>query len=172
MGKRSNSFPRRDHDYYATPYKAVLPLLPFLPAATRFIEPCAGDGRLARHLSQHGHHCVDAFDIEPKSPEVRQADALICAPVAADMVITNFPWSRGLLHPLLTRWRVLMPTWTVLDANWMFTAQAAPFLAYVSDVIAIGRLKWIEGTQHTGKDDVVWLRMQQEPCRTVFHNLR
>ena len=49
MGRRSD-FPRIPRDAYATPAEAVVPLLPFLAPATRFIEPCAGDGALTRHL--------------------------------------------------------------------------------------------------------------------------
>jgi hypothetical protein len=171
MGKRS-SFERRERDWYGTPYEAVLPLLPHLPPAVRFIEPCAGDGRLVTHLEKHGHHCIDAFDIEPQSGFVRQADALKVWPTAGDMVITNFPWSRQMLHPLLDHWRALMPVWTLLDANWLFTKQAAPFLRYVSDVVVVGRVKWIEGSKQTGKDDSIWLRFQDRPCPTVFHNAR
>jgi hypothetical protein len=65
VGKRSD-FERRERDFYPTPYEAVLPLLPHLPERVRFIEPCAGDGRLVRHLERHGHHCIDAFDLEPQ----------------------------------------------------------------------------------------------------------
>jgi hypothetical protein len=172
MGKRSEGFERRASDYYPTPYAAVVPLLPHLPPAVRFIEPCAGDGRLVGHLERHGHLCVDAFDIAPQSEHIRQADALKMWPTSGDMVITNFPWRRDMLHPLMEHWRRLMPTWTLLDANWLFTKQAAPLLRYVSDVVVVGRVKWIEGSKQTGKDDSIWLRMQAEPCQTVFHNAR
>jgi hypothetical protein len=52
MSKRSNGFERRVRDFYVTPAKAVLPLIPFLRAARirKFSEPCAGDGVLVRHL--------------------------------------------------------------------------------------------------------------------------
>ena len=74
MGRRSD-FPRIPRDAYPTPVKAVLPLLPFLAPATRFIEPCAGDGALSRHLEQHAHVCLSAFDIEPRNPSVVRRDA-------------------------------------------------------------------------------------------------
>ena len=143
-----------------------------MPGRVRFIEPCAGDGRLIRWLEAEGHQCIDAFDIEPQAEHIRQADALKVWPTAGNMAITNFPWGRDMLHPLLDHWRRLMPTWTLLDANWLFTKQAAPFLRYVSDVVVVGRVKWIEGSKQTGKDDSVWIRIQSEPCQTVFHNGR
>lgn len=62
MGKRS-SFERVERDFYPTPLEAVHPLLPHLNESSRFIECCAGDGRLVRHLEAAGHSCVSAFDI-------------------------------------------------------------------------------------------------------------
>lgn len=43
MGKRS-AFKRAPRDLYPTPLEAVRPLLPHLAPATRYVEPCAGDG--------------------------------------------------------------------------------------------------------------------------------
>jgi hypothetical protein len=57
MSKRTGGIPRRKHDKYLTPYHAVLPLLPQLEPGTRFLEPCAGDGRLIGYLQEHGHIC-------------------------------------------------------------------------------------------------------------------
>ena len=49
MGKRSD-FERVPRDYYPTPFEAVRPLVPHLPDKGLFGEPCAGDGRLIRHI--------------------------------------------------------------------------------------------------------------------------
>ena len=38
------------------------------------------------------------------------------------------------------------------------TRQAAPFLPCCSDIVAIGRVKWIQGSKHTGKDNHAWCR--------------
>ena len=140
MGRRSD-FPRIPKDAYATPAKAVLPLLPFLAPATRFIEPCAGDGALTRHLEEHGHVCVGAFDIEPRNPSVVRRDALTLTAGevgTADCFITNLPWSRPLLHPLIDHLRGLLPVWTIIDANWAHTKQAAELHA----VLLEHRLHW------------------------------
>lgn len=171
MGKRSN-FQRIERDFYPTPEAAVLPLIPHLEPATRFIEPCAGDGRLVRHLEKHGHFCLDASDIEPQHDSVRHADALTQIwphPAGSAVVVTNPPWDRKLLHPLMEHWRAQMPTWLLHDANWLFTKQAGPFLPYIRKVVAVGRVKWIEGSKMTGKDDSVWTLHTATPGETRFY---
>jgi hypothetical protein len=53
MGKRS-SFERIPRDFYPTPLKAVLPLIPYLRGVRTFAEPCCADGALVRHLEGFG----------------------------------------------------------------------------------------------------------------------
>lgn len=170
MGKRS-SFARREKDFYPTPKQAVLPLLPFLPpeASTPYCEPCAGAGDLIAHLP---FVCVSAFDIEPKSPAVEKRDALTLTDDdvrGCDLIITNPPWSRELLHPMIERFSNLRPTWLLFDADWKHTKQAAELLKRCSDVVSIGRIKWIPGSKHTGKDNCCWYRFQKYQTETRFH---
>jgi len=157
MGKRSD-FKRRPMDYYATPEEAVLPLLPWLPRQTRFCEPCAGEGHLIRHLEKQGHQCASAFDLNPESvyPE-QDATFLMSADLAgANMIITNPPWSRPILHALIDRFVCLAPTWLLFDADWAFTKQSIPYMDYCQMIVAVGRVKWIEGSKNTGKDNCAW----------------
>jgi hypothetical protein len=160
-----------ERDYYKTPEAAVLPLLPHLPTRTEFVEPCAGDGALVRHLEKHGHVCVDAFDIEPQDTRVDRADALttIVSADEGEMCITNTPWDRKILHPLIDHWRAQMTTWFLFDADWMHTRQAAPFLPYCHVIVSVGRVKWIEGSKMTGKDNVCWYQFRRDKARTVFY---
>lgn len=169
MGRRSN-FARLPRDKYFTPEAAVLPLLPHLAPQTKFVEPCAGDGRLIRHLEKHGHVCVDAFDIEPDAADIDEADALSTVVQAepGDVCITNPPWGREVFHPLILHWRAQMPTWLLHDANWLFTKQAGPFLPYIRKIVTIGRVKWIEDSKMTGKDDAVWTLHEATPGPTEF----
>ena len=157
MGKRSD-FERRPMDFYATPEAAVLPLLPYLPRQTRFCEPCAGGGDLIRHLEKHGHQCASAFDLNPESahPEL---DALQLASehlAGADMIITNPPWSRQILHPMIWRFANLAPTWLLFDADWMHTRQSSAYMDICAKIVSVGRVKWIADSDGAGKDNCCW----------------
>lgn len=170
MGKRSE-FLRNPRDKYPTPYEAVVPLLSHLTPKTLFVEPCAGDGRLVRHLEKHGHVCFDAFDIEPDDPDVDTGDALTAIAMGepGDVCVTNPPWGRKILHPLIEHWRAQMPTWFLFDADWAHTRQAAPFLPYCRKIVSIGRVKWIEGSKMTGKDNCAWYLFEATPGETRFY---
>lgn len=155
MGKRSD-FKRNKHDFYPTPYEAVLPLLPHLPANVSFNEPCAGDGALIRHLERHGHVCISATDIEPQWCGIHRRDAFEQKGTQADLFITNPPWSRPILHPLIMHLSDIRPTWLLLDADWMHTKQAAPYMDRCRMIISVGRVKWIPDSKFTGKDNASW----------------
>ena len=155
MGKRSD-FKRRAQDAYYTPYEAVYPLLPFLGDVYQFAEPCAGDGRLIRHLENHSLFCAYAADIS----EGRDALEWDGTPDAGtvDAIITNPPWTRAILHPMIRHFQQIAPTWLLFDADWMHTKQAAPFLGQCSHIVSVGRVKWIEDSPYTGKDNAAWYR--------------
>jgi hypothetical protein len=162
MGKRS-SFARRPQDYYRTPPDAVTALLPHLPAAAAFIEPCAGDGTLVGHLMECGHACVYACDVRPRNRlMIHKRDALaldrkLVERREAKFIITNPPWSRPILHQMIEHFSDLLPTWLLIDANWIFTRQAAPYLKRCVKIVTIGRVKWIANSPSVGKDDAAWM---------------
>jgi len=164
MGKRS-SFERRPMDFYATPYEAVVPLLPWLPANMRYCEPCAGEGDLTQHLDKAGHQCVAAFDLDPSSPypekdalEMTKADT-----ANANYIITNPPWSRHILHPMIMTFKDIAPTWLLFDADWMHTKQSRPYMQYCRMIVSVGRVKWIADSKHTGKDNCAWYLFGPNP---------
>lgn len=160
MGKRSN-FERIPRDFYPTPYEAVRPLLPHLPPESRFIEPCAGGGALIAHLERHGHKCVLAYDIEPRRDGIQLADARHIIAASAPLRITNPPWQRGLLHELITHLSQYGPTWLLFDADWMHTRQSAPYTQWLHKIVSVGRVKWIEDSPFTGKDNCCWYLFDQ-----------
>ena len=155
MGKRS-SFERIPRDFYPTPREAVLPLLPHLAPGTRFCEPCAGDGTLIDHLTGAGHICARARDIEPRRADIDSGDALTTLTGNIDCFITNPPWDRKILHPLIDFLSAQHPTWLLFDADWIHTRQSAPFIPYLRKIVSVGRVKWIPDSPFTGKDNCAW----------------
>ena len=158
MGKRSE-FKQRKNDFYPTPMEAVKPLIPFLPKEKfTFYEPCAGDGRLVTYIeSLSPGISMGHSDIEPQSDWIAQKNALeLWVPSKTDYIITNPPWSRHLLHPMIMHFSTQAPTWFLFDADWMHTKQAVPYLTKLKKVVSIGRVKWIENSKHTGKDNSCW----------------
>lgn len=156
MGKRSD-FARNKMDLYATPMAAVQPLLPHLGTALKYCEPCAGEGTLIRHLGSAGHKCVSAFDAG-MGPFPRH-DASFITEVdlrGADIIITNPPWDRPVLHQIIERCAILRPTWLLFDADWCHTKQASPYLEVCHTIVSIGRVKWIADSKMSGKDNCCW----------------
>lgn len=167
MGKRSD-FERIERDFYKTPIAAVRPLVPFLPDQRfTFAEPCAGDGRLAQHIydaTYSNSQCRYMCDIEPQNIGIKRKDALQITKDDlrdAQMIITNPPWDRTkksgyLLHQMIRTFSNLAPTWLLFDSDWMQTVQAKPYLDRLVCTVSIGRVKWIEGSTMTGKDNCQW----------------
>jgi len=156
MGKRSD-FERVERDFYPTPYEATLPLADHLPKKPfSYCEPCAGDGRLVKWVNLHGGICTWASDIEPQADFVLKADALEIKPEPAQFIITNPPWNRKILHPMIEHFTSIAPTWLLFDADWMHTKQSTQYLTKLKKVVSIGRVKWIEGSSSVGKDNCCW----------------
>ncbi len=159
MGKRSD-FDRIPRDFYPTPLEAVLPLLPHLDPGTTFAEPCAGDGALVDHLQEAGHKCVWESDIAPQR-SMMEADALALLFVNGT-IITNPPWDRKILHPMIDWFAAQRPTWLLFDADWMHTKQSAPFMPWLRKIVSVGRVKWIPDSKMTGKDNCAWYLFDQK----------
>jgi len=159
VSKFAPQFERRERDFYPTPREAVLPLLPHLPACCRFVEPCAGDGALIEHIEASGADCVGAYDIDPR-PLPRHLcvaqDARSYAYPWGGMFITNPPWDRSILHPIIENLSSCGPTWLLFDADWMHTRQSAPYLPLCRKIVSVGRVKWIPDSPFTGKDNCAW----------------
>lgn len=124
---------------------------------TFFYEPCAGDGALIDQLESRGHLCVSASDVVPLASRIDVADARDLSEVVdGAKIITNPPWDRALLHALIVRFSDLAPTWLLFDADWPHTSQAIPYLPRLRKIVSVGRLRWIEGTSMSGKDNCAW----------------
>lgn len=160
MGKRS-SFDRIPRDYYPTPPEAVAPLLPHLPQDCTYWEPCAGDGALIRSLAARAM-CLFASDIEPRHADIEARDALQdTSGVMEEYIITNPPWDRKILHPMIEHFSAMRPTWLLFDADWMHTKQSAHYMPWLRKVVSVGRVKWIPDSKMTGKDNCAWYLFDQ-----------
>jgi hypothetical protein len=158
MGKRSD-FPKIEKDAYMTfDPRAVRPLFDFyVDRPLRYYEPCVGNGDLVNLL--HPMRCVGKSDSELDARTTKYE-------TDADYFVTNPPWTRNILHPIIENLRVQLPTWLLFDADWMFTAQSAPYMKYCMRVLPVGRLKWIPGTKDVGKDNCAWYLFikHETPC--------
>jgi hypothetical protein len=166
MGKRSR-FERIASDFYPTPFAAVPPLIPHLRRARvrRFAEPCAGDGALVRHLESFGLTCVYQGDLS------HGQDALAVSDFGGVPVLTNPPWSRESLHRLIAHFMRAAPSvWLLFDADWAHTRQSAGLIRHCTDVVPVGRMKWIAGSKFTGKDNAAWYRFEgAHESGPIFH---
>lgn len=168
MGKRSE-FERNPRDFYVTPRPAVVPLLPYLNTDEAFDEPCAGNGALAQILMNFGFTCKAVSDIEPQNPHIVQGDALDLTAIVGDIFITNPPWDRKILHPLITHLSDIAPTWLLFDADWPHTKQSAPYMLRCRKIISIGRIKWFPDSKMTGKDNCAWYLFDKDNTEpTIF----
>lgn len=157
MGKRSN-FERVERDFYPTPYEAVVPLLQHLPHGFKYVEPCCGDGSLINHLGGSG--CQFFSDIDPQMPYTACIDFTLLTEEhvrGAVYIITNPPWDRKILHPMIEHFCQLKPTWLLFDADWLHTCQSARFMPCLVKVVSVGRVKWIPDSKMTGKDNCAWM---------------
>jgi hypothetical protein len=171
MGKRSN-FKRIERDFYRTPELAVLPLLDHISDVREYIEPCAGDGALIDILKKYGKKCLFACDIFSQREDVVKYD-LFDLSFENKTIITNPPWDRKILHPLLDK--VVESkncvAYLLFDADWMHTKQSSNYIKYCEKIISIGRVKWIEGSKMTGKDNCCWYKfVSKDIYQSVFDN--
>lgn len=169
MGKRSE-FARNPRDFYPTPIEAVRPLVPHLARGSTYWEPCAGDGALVRALSGHVV-CMFASDIRPQHDDIEERDALSDrAGMMEDLIITNPPWDRKVLHPMIEHFSAMRPTWLLIDADWAHTKQSATYMRWCRKIVSVGRVKWIPDSKYTGKDNCAWYLFDQHseaPCQFI-----
>jgi len=168
MGKRSN-FERVERDFYPTPESAVLPLWQHLDASEPIIEPCAGDGQRIGILDGAGvAGCVWAGDVEPRQAFIKYCDARAHSFLTSPrtVFITNPPWDRKILHPIIENLSAQAPTWSLFDADWMHTKQSREFMPLGNKGVSGGRIKWLGNK--TGKDNGAWYQFCPNFGQTEF----
>jgi hypothetical protein len=171
MGKRT-TFERSFRDFYRTPFKALLPLIPYLRRdnVKTFAEVCCGDGDLIRHLQFFGLRCVHYGDIRFG----QDALEIECYSGNPDAGITNPPFkypedpkgSTRLLIDLIEHFFDLgAPFYLLLPHDWSANKNSAKFLRRCTDIIVIGRVKWIQDSKHNGGfENSSWYKFDVEHC--------
>jgi hypothetical protein len=162
MTKRAfQKFPRAADDFYPTPAEAVKPLLFHLRGAAncKFAEPCYGDGSLAANLEANGLQCVNYGDINGRlkldARHWQESDY-----GEAAIVITNPPWEAKLMMEIMEHQSRFRPSWFLIYSDWLFTKQSETLMALrCTDIVPIGRLKWIKDSKSVGFDNCCWVRM-------------
>ncbi|MEO9625884.1 MAG: hypothetical protein ABJF09_00585 [Qipengyuania citrea] len=152
--KRRDFYPTIDRRAVPALLAAMLAVGDIAPGqAVRYAEPCAGQGDLIQLLQHEAPQLHCAFGLEYDWQDeglhnrwpIAHGNALtLGAPDLAgvELIVTNPPWKREALHPLITHLASLRPTWLLYDGSWAFTKQAAPFHRVLTDVAAVGRLRF------------------------------
>ena len=192
MSKHQSNFERNSRDFYPTPYKAVLPLTNYIGhKSVTYVEPFAGDGALIKHFmkaSDNNMMCIYASDIEPlvtaigdtNHPKgyntIEEADYRdVCGTLSDtydfDHFISNPPWinskSSGfqrlnIIHTLAS----IKPTWLLLKGAYAFNENMSDVMSFCTDIIPIGRVKWIPDSKHTDTEDSAWFKFDKQATLT------
>ncbi len=165
--KFDTNFDLIENNFYRTfDPRAVEALNPHLELETWFTEPCFGYGDLVKGLEAKGHVCsfaselIDRPIMREQGYQVTIKDALTLD--ADDVsnsthIITNPPWERKILHPMIEHFVTLHPTWLLFEADWANTKQAIPYInGLCKKIVSVGRMKWIENSPHGGLKDISW----------------
>lgn len=161
MGKRSD-FDRIEKDFYRSIDPRISShISAHILVGTNYYEPCYGEGDLVNQLDFL--NCVGYSDIEKDAFTLNEGDLN-----GADLIITNPPWTRNILHPMIEHLSSLRPTWLLFDSDWMHTKQSSKYMNDLcTDVISVGRLIWIPGTKMSGKDNCAWYKFSQDKTETT-----
>ena len=54
-----------------------------------------------------------------------------------EYIITNPPWNRKILHPMIEHFADFKPTWLLFDADWMHTKQSTPYLSILKRLLVL-----------------------------------
>ena len=111
-----------------------------------------------------------ASDIEPQAEGIYKdsfenvgKDKLL----ESEYIITNPPWDRKILHPMIEHFSKLKPTWLLFDVDWAHTKQSAPYMKKCAKIVSVGRIKWFGNM--TGKDNCAWYLFYKNDIETKFY---
>lgn len=171
MGKRSD-FPKVEKDYYpTTDPRAVEPLVPFIRGKT-YAEPCYGNGDLEDLLMEVAI-CKWRSDVRETVGSSKVLDAMSLAKGdldGIDLIVTNPPFTKTVLMPMLAHFITLKPTWLLLPADYAYNVYFGDAMRKCAKMVSVGRLKWIKDSKHTSVDNFCWYFWPQHSThqQTIF----
>lgn len=174
MGKRSDK-ERIPHDFYATTdLKALAPEFTKNIRGKSYAEPCYGEGDLENLLRDFAL-CEWRSDIRTTTSGCYTLDASCLSKESidrCDLIITNPPYTRNVLLPMIEKFISLKPTWLLLPADYMHNVYFGDYMSRCSKVVSIGRLKWFKDSPHTSTDNYAWYYWKYKAdteTETVFY---
>jgi len=161
MGKRSNlKVEDRPKDYWPTvDPDAIPPKFIEMVRGMTYAEPCYGNGDLEDLLMEVAT-CKWRSDVRETVGSSKVIDALDITKEdlqGTDCIITNPPFSWGLLKPLLDYLPTLKPTWFLLPADVAHNKRMGPYMEKCAHMVSVGRLYWMENKVR-GVDNYCWYR--------------
>lgn len=157
MGKRS-SFEKVPKEFYpTTDPNAVVPLVRFIRGRT-YAEPCYGNGDLEDLLVDVAT-CKWRSDVREtvSSSKVTGALSITAKDIAdCDLILTNPPFSKPVLLPMLDHFISLKETWLLLPADYMHNSYFGSYMRRCKSVVSIGRLRWFKDSKASSTDNFCW----------------
>jgi len=143
VSKRSD-FDKIPRDYYPTTDPKSIPpkFIEFIRGKT-YAEPCCGEGDLVDLLMDISI-CRWESDIEDRGAG-KVWDAMCLSKhelEKCDLIITNPPYTKSVLLPMIDHFISLKPTWLLLPSDLMHNIYFAPYMKRCSKVVSVGRLFW------------------------------
>lgn len=168
MGKRSD-FDKVPRDFYPTvdPF-AVVPLIPYI-RGLRYAEPCYGNGDL-EDLLYDVAFCAWRSDVRETVGCSKVIDALELTSQdlrGASIIITNPPFTKSILLPLIDHLTSLKPCWLLLPADIMHNGYFTEYMQKCLYVVSIGRLRWFRDSKSKSKDNFCWYYWSMSPTKTT-----
>lgn len=136
-------------------------------------EPCFGEGALTRILTRHLKglaFCGHASDLHPeRAPEglnVRKLDARTLTRSDlerhVDLWITNTPWQRTHLHPIIDNLTKVAPLWCILPAEFAHRRRNYDYLRKCTHILPVGPVQFRPTKSGNGFFCYAWYRFVDE----------
>lgn len=160
MSKRSD-FKKVPKDFYpTTDPKAIPPKFVDFIRGKSYAEPCYGDGDLEDLLIDVST-CKWRSDIRETVGCSKVVDALDITKddvSECSLIVSNPPFSRDILLPMIDHFITLKPTWLLLPADYAHNIYFGPYMKKCSRVVSVGRLCWFpkDGKRVSSTDNFMW----------------